>query len=239
MERTLGVNIFLAPGKGLLGRLKRRAASLNPSDYSTIEGLNQTVPGQVEAYFLALRYVQEGDRVLDVGFGLGYGLNLLSIKAREVVGVDVDVKVYQHALDFLVGRNPKLTGVTLYDGYHLPFDDNSFDIVTSVDAIEHVEDYDRLLKDMFRVARRGVYLSTPNRRVEYTNADGMPKNYWHLREWSFEEFEPIVKKYGIPEWRFIGGPWEGPFTVTDRVQSDTLTLAPFLAKPQEMTLGAR
>jgi protein-L-isoaspartate O-methyltransferase len=40
--------------------------------------------------------VDESATVLDVGFGLGYGLNILAIKAKEVNGVDVDKKVYDY-----------------------------------------------------------------------------------------------------------------------------------------------
>ena len=93
----------------------------------------------------------------------------------------------------------------MFDGYNLPFPDDTFDVVTCVDVIEHVEDYDRLIKEMLRVSKKGVFLSTPNRRPEYTNRDGSPKNYWHLREWSFEELEMILSKFGRTEWIFING----------------------------------
>jgi len=42
------------------------------------------------------KYINEGDKILDVGFGLGYGLNVLAIKACEVNGVDIDKEVYEY-----------------------------------------------------------------------------------------------------------------------------------------------
>lgn len=208
-----------------------RAKKPNPKDYSAIVGTGSVVPCQIEAYFLALnKYVDEDETVLDVGFGLGYGLNILAIKAREVSGVDVDEKVYNYCQSTIVDRNPRLVSLSLYDGYSLNFSDNHFDVVTCVDVIEHVEDYKKLIKEMLRVSRKGVFFSTPNRRPEYTNSDGTPKNYWHLREWIFEEFNEIIEKYGRVDWNFLNGPFEGPFTCSKSVQEDSLTLSPFLFK---------
>lgn len=221
--------------KLLLSRLKRkilskiRSVKPNPGDYSATLGIGSVVPCQIEAYFLALNlYADEDSRVLDVGFGLGYGLNILAIKAREVSGVDVDVKVLNYCKNTLQGRNPRLANLVLYDGYNLDYPDNYFDISCCVDVIEHVEDFDKLIKEMLRVSKKGIFLSTPNRRPEYTNPDGTPKNYWHLREWNFEEFDKIITKHGKVDWNFLNGPFEGPFTISKTVQDDTLTLSPFI-----------
>ncbi|HOX35093.1 MAG TPA: class I SAM-dependent methyltransferase [Methanoregulaceae archaeon] len=204
----------------------------DPKDYSTIVGVGSVVPVQIEAYFLALNaFVEEKATVLDVGSGLGYGLNILAIKASAVYGVDIDEKVLDYCRKTLVGRNPRLKNLAVFDGYSLPFPDNTFDIVTCVDVIEHVEDYDRLIADMMRVARRGVFISTPNRRPEYTNRDGTPKNYWHLREWNCSEFDEIVRKFGRVDWNFIHGPYEGPFTVSTIQTEETFALSPFIHKP--------
>ncbi len=204
----------------------------NPKDYSTIVGKGSVVPCQIEAYFLALNaYVDEEAEVLDVGFGLGYGLNILAIKARQVCGVDVDPKVLAYCNDTVRGRNPRLDRLELYNGLNLPFQDEEFDVLTCVDVLEHVENYDAFLDEMLRVCRKGVFISTPNRRLEYTNPDGTPKNHWHLREWSFEELDDILRRHGKVEWNFLDGPFEGPFCTVGTATPATLTLTPFLFKP--------
>ena len=203
----------------------------DPKDYSAIVGVGSVVPCQIEAYFLALnQYLGEKETALDVGFGLGYGLNILAIKAGSVSGVDVDPKALEYCRNTIIGRNPRLDHLAVYDGYALPFPDNHFHLVTCVDVLEHVEDYHRFLDELLRVARRGVFISTPNRRPEYTNKDGTPKNYWHLREWSFAELDDILGKHAKVDWNFLNGPFEGPFTRSKQVQADTLTLSPFLRK---------
>lgn len=203
----------------------------NPKDYSTITSVGSIVPCQIEAYFLGLnKYVEESATVLDVGFGLGYGLNILAIKAKEVSGVEVDQKVCDYCQGTLVDRNPRLVNLSLYDGYSLDFPNNFFNVVTCVDVIEHVEDYNRLIEEMIRVSKCGVFISTPNRRPEYTNSDGTPTNYWHLREWSYDEFDEIVARHGKVEWNFLNGPFEGPFSWSKIAQENTLTLSPFIFK---------
>jgi SAM-dependent methyltransferase len=203
----------------------------NPKDYSAIVGVGSVVPCQIEAYFLALnQYLGENETALDVGFGLGYGLNILAIKASSVSGVEVDTKVLEYCRNTVMGRNPRLACLDIYDGYSLSFPDNHFDLVTCVDVLEHVENYHRFLDELIRVARKGVFISTPNRRPEYTNSDGTPKNYWHLREWSFEELDEILKQHGNVDWNFLNGPFEGPFIHSKRVEQGTMTLSPFVKK---------
>lgn len=206
----------------------------DPKDFTTVNKPGWIVPCQLEAYFVALnKYMHEGDKVLDVGFGLGYGLNTLAIKASAVSGVDVDQKAFDYCQGTVVGRNPKLVGLKVYDGHHLPFENEQFDVLTCVDVLEHVEDYDTFVQEMLRVTRKGVLISTPNRRPEYTKPDGTPVNPWHLREWNYEELDAILGKHGTVDWNFLNGPFSGPFTVTGQVTNDTLTLTPFVYK----TLG--
>jgi len=208
-----------------------KQGDIDPKEYTTTLAPEE-VPCQKETYYYALNnYVEDGDKVLDVGMGVGYGMNLLSIKAKEVCAVDVDKKAVEFCTKNVLGKNPKVKELKLYDGYTLPYKDNYFDVVTCVDVVEHVEDYDKFIDELLRVAKRAVVFGTPNRRPEYTNPDGTPTNYWHLREWSFEEFAKIASNHAKKvEWTFLDGPWEGPFKITHKVNKDTLVLLPALIK---------
>lgn len=206
----------------------------DPREYSAMVGKGSVVPCQIEAYFLALNaYVDEGASVLDVGFGLGHGLNILAIKAKQVSGVEVDQKAYEYCQNTVLGRNPRLVDLRIYDGYTLTYPDEHFDVVTSVDVLEHVHDYNRFLQELLRVSRKGVFISTPNKRPEHTNPDGTPQNHWHLREWRFEELDAILRPLGVVDWSYLNGPFEGPFSTSKAPQTDTLTLSPFLYKDRQ------
>lgn len=87
-------------------------------------------------------------RILDVGGGEGAILRFLS-------GDDVTV------LD--LSDLPEVPGLVKGDATALPFDDESFDYVTSVDVYEHIEPAarERYLSELRRTARRGVLLAAP------------------------------------------------------------------------------
>lgn len=66
---------------------------------------------------------------------------------------------------FLEKAYPGLTFVRA-SGLGLPFSDKSFDFVHSSAVIEHVGSFanqTRLLSELWRIARRGIFVTTPNR----------------------------------------------------------------------------
>lgn len=61
--------------------------------------------------------------------------------------------------DYNKNRKPDL----YYDGLHIPFKENEFDVVTSVDVFEHMPEADRkiVLQEMIRVAKKRVLITFP------------------------------------------------------------------------------
>ncbi|MCX5641813.1 MAG: methyltransferase domain-containing protein [Candidatus Omnitrophica bacterium] len=199
-----------------------------PGDYSTVDA-PQEIPGQVEDYiFCRDQYLNPADKVLDVGFGLGYGLNIMAAKVTGIVGLEVDDKALKRAVR-VFGGHEKIQ-VLSYDGKKIPFGDKSFDAVTCIEVLEHIEDYENLLLEMVRVARKLVFIATPNRRPEYTLRNGKPKNYWHLREWTEPELKIVFDglRFTKVEWNFLNGPFEGPFFWTKTITPDTFSLVPVI-----------
>ena len=67
------------------------------------------------------------------------------------------------------------------DGCDLPFEDNSFDIVHSSAVIEHVGGRDRqirFLRELVRIARRCVFVTTPNRWFPVEFHTILPLVHW-------------------------------------------------------------
>lgn len=91
-------------------------------------------------------------RVLDIGCGNGAFLNQLSELFTEGVGVDLSQGMIDQAR---VHRreNPKLSFEKI-DGPHLPFDDNSFDVVMSTLSFRYL-DWDPCMKEILRVLKPG------------------------------------------------------------------------------------
>jgi ubiquinone/menaquinone biosynthesis C-methylase UbiE len=78
----------------------------------------------------------------------------------------------------------------------LSFGDESFDVVTSFQVIEHIEDTDKFLRQMTRVLRKQgtALISTPNKQTYSPYSIG-PENPFHVREFYKNEFEELLKKY--------------------------------------------
>lgn len=90
-------------------------------------------------------------RILDVGCGTGANLKML-----RAYGMAEGVDISQQAVDFCHGRG--LTGVRLGAAEELPHPNNTFDLVTALDVIEHLDDDSVGLNEIGRVLR-------PNGRV--------------------------------------------------------------------------
>ncbi len=101
-----------------------------------------------------------------------------------------------------------------------------------IDVIEHVPDYEKLLREMIRSARKMVFISTPNRKPEFTRANGKPRNPWHIREWSFEQFNQILLRiHNVKiEWKFLDGTVNGPFQISKEPSDETYALVPIIWK---------
>jgi SAM-dependent methyltransferase len=99
----------------------------------------------------------ESPRLLDVGSSVGSVLEAALERGWEAVGTDVSAS----AVRFCRERN---LPCRLFDGVTLPFDDGSFDVLTSWHVIEHVADVRRALAEWFRVLRPGgvMALETPD-----------------------------------------------------------------------------
>jgi ubiquinone/menaquinone biosynthesis C-methylase UbiE len=94
-------------------------------------------------------------KVLEVGAGDGSILLLLSEKnfAPEYHAVEISESGVEH----IKARNiPNLKSVQIFDGYHLPFEDNSFDLIILSHVLEHVEHERLLLRELQRVATHCV-----------------------------------------------------------------------------------
>lgn len=86
-------------------------------------------------------------KFLDVGCGTGANLEMLS-QFGTAEGVDVS----DDALEFC-----RRKGLNVHKGLaeELPFPDETYDVVTALDVVEHLDDDVAGLKEMFRVLKKG------------------------------------------------------------------------------------
>ena len=97
-------------------------------------------------------------RILEIGGGQS-GLSADLYPGAEVVSFDLDPA---YAASPMNAR--PLTRFLAADATRLPFRDNSFDLVTMFDVLEHVPDHERAAAEAIRVLRPGghIMLTSPN-----------------------------------------------------------------------------
>ncbi len=142
----------------------------------------------------------EGLEVLDLGCNNGYGTAVLADRADRITGVDVS----RRAIEAALRRKRPNTELMTVDGDSLPFDADSFDLVTSFQVIEHVVNIDRYLSEIRRVLRPDgrFILSTPNAAIRLD--PGMkPWNKFHVREYLPDELEAALGRT-FPDVRVLG-----------------------------------
>jgi 2-polyprenyl-3-methyl-5-hydroxy-6-metoxy-1,4-benzoquinol methylase len=131
-------------------------------------------------YRLVLEHLApiESKKVLEVACGRGGFARLLASRGAAVFGADFSETAVRIA-QTKVPKSGRKVQVAQADAQHLPYAEESFDIVISCETIEHLPDPASALREMRRVCRPGglLYLTTPN----YLNAMGLYYLYARLR----------------------------------------------------------
>jgi 2-polyprenyl-3-methyl-5-hydroxy-6-metoxy-1,4-benzoquinol methylase len=113
-------------------------------------------------------------RILDIGCGLGPYVAKLNSRGFSCVGIEIEAEQVRAAV--ALGRP-----VLLMDGRALGFADQTFDTCLLLEVIEHVPDFELLLRKAARVVRRNIIVSVPN-----INAIPSLSRYnvvpWHMLE---------------------------------------------------------
>lgn len=116
---------------------------------------------QANLDFLArTNLLKPGDKILEIGCGIGTVVFELSQQGYDVTGTDIS----QVAIEY--GR-AKYQGIRLeaLPAEELPFDAGTFDVVLSFDLFEHIARIDRHVAEVQRVLKCGGYylFQTPNK----------------------------------------------------------------------------
>jgi SAM-dependent methyltransferase len=131
-----------------------------------------------------------GRRVLDAASGEGYGSAMLARAAAEVLGVDVDGAAVVHAAQRYAAPNLHFQQADCTRLDHLP--DASFDVIVSIETLEHVADQERMLDGFRRLLRDdGLLLISSPDKATYSDARGFV-NEFHVRELYRNEFEDLL-----------------------------------------------
>ena len=131
-----------------------------------------------------------GKDVLDVGCGPRGSLEW-AVRARRRVGLDPladdyrELGIDEHAMEYVTAPAEAM-----------PFADASFDVVTSLNSLDHVDDLERTVAEMKRVLREGghlVLVVEVGHEPTWSEPQELSWDSWRL-------FEPELEPVEVGEW---------------------------------------
>jgi SAM-dependent methyltransferase len=165
-------------------------------------------------YTDTLKPAKAGERVLDVGCGVGQVVARLQEAGYEAHGVDVSEPNIERARQFC----PRCQ---IYNGKRLPFENDFFQSAGALNVLEHVDEPELFISELVRVVAPGgkIVLSSPNFFRSFGFKDYHPKmrgignkwrNFWRIAEKKnlmgqqpqavrFDRMKPIVRKPFQPD----------------------------------------
>ena len=162
------------------------------------------------------------EQVLDFGCGSGVLLPFLAAHSQRVLGLDVDLLAYSlmsKRLDFPAS-------IEVRDANQNPLSSlpvASFDLITALDVLEHVDDLSATLHDLMRLLKPGGWLvvSGPTENIFYKIG----------RKLAGPEYSGAYHERGIPEVRVELGKL-APVTTIARLYPPVTLFDIFAAKNQ-------
>ena len=150
----------------------------------------------LDRYDFAAEFLAGDETVLDAACGSGYGSQMLSTKAKMVLGLDRSGHAVDFAQEHKTNANLEFQIGDLSE--RLVFPDGYFDTIVSFETLEHIgdqEDQESMLSEFKRVLRRGgrLIISTPDRDLVSGGLES--DNPFHVRELDKREFIDLLSKF--------------------------------------------
>jgi glycosyltransferase involved in cell wall biosynthesis/ubiquinone/menaquinone biosynthesis C-methylase UbiE len=133
----------------------------------------------------------EGERVLEIGGGLGTDLSQFARHGARVTDVDLSGGHLEHAKENFALRGLKGEFVH-HDAETLPFPDDSFDVVYSNGVLHHTPNTRRVVQEIRRVLKPG------GKAIVMMYAENS-WHYWHRLVWELGVKHDMLATYSIGE----------------------------------------
>lgn len=148
-----------------------------------------TPRGLVEQHVAAYRFFEpfvDGKKILEIGFGEGYGTAFLARSADQITAIDYSLGAVSHARESY-GHLDNVEFVHM-NAETLKFPIASFDVILSSQVIEHLKDQEGFLRSLRGLLRQGgtAIVVTPNRLTSLDNP-------FHTHEFEAQEFEELLR----------------------------------------------
>jgi len=175
---------------------------------------------QVNSRYYVEQLPKEGfkiGQVLDLGCGTGNSIDYFKKKIPGIRWVGLDIEESPE-IESHIGNSGEFQ---TFDGIHIPFDDDSFELIYCNQVFEHVRDPIGLLKEVYRVLRPDGHFVGSVSHLEPCHSSSM----WNFTPYGFRllieesglhlaEARPsidaitLIVRYGFGRPRFFSRWWE-------------------------------
>ncbi len=139
-----------------------------------------------------------GASILDAGCGEGHVIDFIARQdpSLRLTGMDLDKEAIAYAEKQFGERATFRTGSL----FKLPFSDNSFDTVMCSEVLEHLEDTDRAISELKRVARHHVLITVPREPYfkilnDISRSLGISPDPGHVNFWTKKTFQEFINSH--------------------------------------------
>jgi len=131
-----------------------------------------------------------GGKILDLGSGTGKFLTQIAEVGGDAIGIEPSQRHIDASRELARSLNVSVE-VQKGKGESLPFSDETFGFVNMAEIIEHVDNPERVLGEVFRVLKTGggAYMSVPNRLGLYD-----PHYHTYAVNWLPRSMAPLFLK---------------------------------------------
>lgn len=156
----------------------------------------------------ATRYIKDGDKVLELGSGIGTAAIILKrIKKIDLTATDISGKFIKFAKKKKAGSQVHFE---VQDSARLTYKDNTFDVVTSMGMLEHTLNPKSSIDEMLRVLKRNgrLIIVFPNwfswfkilkTLLNFRKREYFENNRPEMLVWLFKSFYYFIQKRISPK----------------------------------------
>lgn len=154
--------------------------------------------------FVSMLLPQLGDKILDVGCGLGYFIEVMSQYGAKCTGIDVDDLCLAYCRDNISGAYFK---VDLTKPPY-PFSDSHFDKAICSEVLEHIKENDVILEELKRIMKPNgtLVVSTPCldgvfgtlwKRIGHNSVNSNSHEYHHHKGYTEKTLSELLAKHSF------------------------------------------
>jgi len=141
-------------------------------------------------YDIVVLSMRKGDKVLDVGCGIGYGTRAIAVRADKVIGIDDSQETIAYAKENYAHERVVYACCDA-EADTTTLEKNCVDVSVMFEVLEHFQDAMKVLKKVADATKRMMFISVPHVSVDLEKSD------FHYRHYTKEDVEKMVAEVGF------------------------------------------